>query len=427
MSPLTGTKTTHTRVGPFTFERQTMKFKKTASFGAVVALALAGVAFVAAPANAEPTTPTGGYTLAGSDTIQDVVNALVNGTSVTGSFVQVKASGVPNASFDAFPNTGSGSFIQTKSGSQFKYFLRPSGSGDGINSMIASFNLKNNGYQWSKTGSQSLQGYVDIARSSGGPKTLDSNQSSPAASDIAFVPFARDAVSYAYVEDASWSQSQKDAVAALTGADLKNLYDGTQPVAGVTLRPLLPQSSSGTRKFFLGNGGGTGLGYSNNNKPAGVATGDDATQENVATELSAVGVGAVIPFSAAGWIAQSNGAVPFNSIAAANTALGSAGSVKLGNPLSSSTTVYTGTSSLTPTAAYYASTTWGRNTYLVTALSALANDAKVAALLDPTKTGATSLAGYGTLPSTPGAVKTKFGFLAPSTTNIVYALSSDTY
>ncbi|WP_375384985.1 hypothetical protein [uncultured Microbacterium sp.] len=404
-----------------------MKFKKAASFGAVVAIALAGVAFVAAPANAEPTTPTGGYALAGSDTIQDVVNALVNGTNVTGSFVQVKTSGVPNASFDAFPNTGSGSYIQTKSGSQFKYFLRPSGSGDGINSMIASYNLKNNGFQWSKTGTQNLQSYVDIARSSGGPKTLDSNQSSPAASDIAFVPFARDAVSYAYVEDASWTQGQKDAVAALTGADLKNLYDGTQPIAGVTLRPLLPQSSSGTRKFFLGNGGGTGLGYPNNNRPAGVAAIDETKQENVATELSAAGVGAVIPFSAAGWIAQSNGAVPFNSITAANTALGATGVVKLGNPLAGSTTVFTGTTTLAPTSGYYSNSTWGRNTYLVTALSALSGDAKLTTLLNPTNTTASSLAGYGSLPSTPGAVKTKFGFLAPSTTTVVYALSSDTY
>lgn len=403
-----------------------MKIKKAASIGAVAAVALAGIAFTAAPASAEPTVATGGYTLAGSDTIQDVVDALVNGTTITGSSVRVLTAGVANASYDAFPNTGAGSYIQTKSGSAFKYFPRPSGSGDGINSMIASYNLHNNGYQWAKSGTLNIQGYVDIARSSGGPKTLDSNQASPAASDIAFIPFARDAVAYAYVEDSTWTQAQKDAVAALTQSQLQGLYNGTaQPVAGVTLRPLLPQSSSGTRKFFLG--GTTGIALGSNNDPAGVNTtnGDNAKQENVATELTVPGE--IIPFSAAGWIAQSNGAVPNNSIAAANAALGAAGTVKLGDPLAATTTVYTGSgSALVPTSAYYSNTTWGRNTYLVAPKSALTGS--LATLLDPTVTAATSLAGYGTLPSTPGAVKTKFGFLAPlNGTTIQYALSSDTY
>lgn len=410
-----------------------MKQKKVAILSAAAAITAASLAFSAVPAYAEAPVSTGGYTLAGSDTIQDVVNALVNGTWITGAKVQVTTSGVINGSYDAFPNTGPGSYIQTRtpaSATALSYFLRPSGSGDGINSMIASNNLGGT-TTWTKNSvGYNVAGLVDIARSSSGAKTTQTAATATAQS-LVFVPFARDAVSYAYVEGSSWTTAQKDAWASLDQATLKAIYQGTTTsVEGITPRPLLPQSTSGTRKFFLGSSAGQGIGIGNNNTPAGVGTGDDTFGENTAFQVLTA-PGQIAPFSAASWIAQNNGAIPFNSIAAANTALGAAGSVKLGNPVTGSPVFDTTTTpgKLTPLSGFYSDGRWGRNTYLVVPKGKYDTDAKLHNLLDPTLTNTTSLTGFSTSPSpgTPGAVKRAFGFLAPSNpTTLIYALA-ETY
>ncbi|CAN5379024.1 hypothetical protein BH11ACT3_BH11ACT3_26050 [soil metagenome] len=405
-----------------------MKNKKVATLSAAAVLTVVGLAFSALPANAEAPVSPGGYTLAGSDTIQDVVDALVNGSYASGSFVQVKAAGVVNASYDAFPNTGAGSYIQTRtpgSAAATTYFLRPSGSGDGINSMIASNNLLGT-TTWTKNSvGYNVADLVDIARSSSGAKTVQSAANATATS-LAFIPFARDAVSYAYVEGASWTSAQKATWAALDQVTLKGIYEGTiTSVDGITPRPLLPQSASGTRKFFLGSSAGQGIGIGNNNRPAGVASTDEGYQENTAAGVLTA-VGEIAPFSAAGWISQSNGVTPINSIASANATLGAAGSVKLGNPLSSSAVFDTTTNpgKLTPLIGFYSDGRWGRNTYLVVPKGKYDADTKLHALLDPAATGSTSLTGFSTSPSasTPGAVKRAFGFLQPTNgTTVIFA------
>lgn len=406
-----------------------MKKQKAAVLGATAVLTVAGLAFSAVPANAEAPVSPGGYTFAGSDTIQDVVDALINGTTVTGVPVQVKTSGVFNASYDAFPNSGPGSYIQTHapvSATDPTYFLRPSGSGDGINSMIASNNLLST-TTWTKNGvGYNVAGQIDVARSSSGPKTTQT-AATATASSLDFIPFARDAVAYAYVEGSSWTQAQKDAFASLDQPTLKSIYQGAiTNVSGITPRPLLPQSTSGTRKFFLGSSASQGIGIGNNNDPAGLGTGDNAYQENTAFGVLTA-PGEIIPFSAASWIAQSNGAIPFNSISAANTALAAAGTVKLGDPLGTGTPVFDTTTTagkLTPLTGYYSDTRWGRNTYLVAPKGTFDTDAKLHALLDPTVTNSSSLTGFGAAPTSPGAVKRAFGFLAPTNgTTITFALA----
>ncbi|MFX5622677.1 hypothetical protein ABTE00_21215, partial [Acinetobacter baumannii] len=76
-----------------------MKLKRIVAFGAAVGVALAG-AGMASAANADPITD--GYSIVGSDTLQDAVSALANGTTITGTSVKVSGNGKSLASWDAF-------------------------------------------------------------------------------------------------------------------------------------------------------------------------------------------------------------------------------------------------------------------------------------------------------------------------------------
>ncbi|MCX6500926.1 MAG: hypothetical protein NT132_00655 [Microbacterium sp.] len=78
-----------------------------------------------------------------------------------------------------------------------------------------------------------------------------------------------------------------------------------------------------------------------------------------------------------------------------------------------------------PNAAYYANTTFGRDTYLVVERARITPgdgkfDAGLAALVDPAS--ATSLTNFTAgLSGSPRRVKEKFGFLAPSQTTPIFA------
>ena len=355
-----------------------MKIKKPLILGAVASIALSTFAAVT-PAFADPVA--GSYVAVGSDTLDASMNALANGTKVTGSTVRILANGATVGSFDAF---GSAT-IQTKSGGP--YFQRPSGSGAGVNALIAS--IKGTTYG---TPAVNIAGQVDIARSSSGPGT-----NADAAGKLIYVPYARDAVAYAYYG------SSTD-LGNLTAAQLKGIYNGTITTIGsTTVNALIPQASSGTRKFFL-----SALGISSDASCPLAACTTSTLPENDASVLTA---GSIIPFSAANWIAQANG-VAQNTIPAS-------GNVVLGSP--DGIAPYTGTgSSLVPSSTFYSAAPWGRDTYLVVEYAHVDStsatyDATLAGLVDSTK--ATSLTNFSaTLASQPGSVKKKYGFLAPSTT-----------
>lgn len=368
-----------------------MKLKKVAALGAAVAVVLTGV--VSAPAFADPVSNS--YVAVGSDTLQDSMNALTNGTRLTGSFVRVLTpGGVTVGNFDAF---GSAT-IQTKPSGPT--YVRPAGSGNGRNALIASIKgLTDPNAKWNNV---PIGGQIDIARSSSGPGT-----NANSAGKLLYVPYARDAVGYAYKGgDASWAN--------LTAAQLKQIYDGTlTSVGGAAIKPRLPQSGSGTRNFFL-----NALGYSGSTpaSPAGV-TGDQTVGENDASVLAD---GEIIPFSIANWVSQANLASGVNTIPGDN-------SVKLGTPVQGQAPYSGSGSSLVPTKTVYDDTTFGRDVYLIVEFarvdqSSSSYDAGLAALVDTTD--GSSLAGFGLLNNQSGAVKKKFGFLAPSTSTPVRAYAS---
>ncbi len=369
-----------------------MKLKKIAALGAAVGLVLSGIG-LASTASAEPVSNS--YVAVGSDTLQDAMNALTNGTNASGSYVRILADGQTIGNFDAFGSPA----IQTKSGGPF--FARPNGSSAGRDALRRSID----GANWSASGNttpaRAITGQVDIARSSSGAGT-----NANAEGRLLYVPFGRDAVAYAYKGgNAEWAN--------LTATQLKGIYEGTiTSVGGATIKPRLPQTSSGTRSFFLG-----AIGVTN---PSGVADASNTTvPENDATIL---GDGEIIPFSAANWVAQSNNVASVNTIAAST-------GVSLGSPVSGAVP-FTGTApSLVPNAAFYSNTTFGRDTYLIvqrarvqssfTYTGAPSYDPVLANLVN--SASITSLTSFSLSPLAAGSVKRKFGFLAPSSTTPVAA------
>ena len=365
-----------------------LKLNKLVALGAACGIAIAGVG-VATSASAEPVSNS--YSLVGSDTLQDSMNAIVNGTTITGATVRVTSNNKTLGNFDAFGSAA----IQTKPAGAF--FGRPAGSGAGVTALRASITGANYSGNPAVPARQIL-GQVDIARSSSGP-----GGNANANGLLAYVPSGRDALGFAYKGgDSSWAN--------LTAAQLKAIYEcTTTTVGGVTVKPRIPQSGSGTRSFFLGAIGNPTLG----------SCVSDATGTTPENDASVLGANELIPFSVANWVSQANGATGINTTTASGVSFGSAVSGQA---------AFTGTApNLVPNSSYYSDATFGRDTYLVVEYARITPsdakyDASLANLVNPGVNN--SLTSFGSLSSSVGAVKKKFGFLAPSTTNIQRAYAT---
>ncbi|MCX6498977.1 MAG: hypothetical protein NTU93_09265 [Arthrobacter sp.] len=263
-----------------------MKLKSFQAIGAVCASALALGLISSAVATAEPSTPDRAFAAVGSDTIQDVWNGLTNNGPVKSV-----------ASYDAF---GTPAQIVTKTG--VTAFTRPNGSGAGVKALSASLNPGNHVYKDSAGTSFTLKkNDVDIARSSSSP--------SVAGTDLTFLPFARDAVTVAYKDAAgspgaplNLSTQQIANIFSCTAGDGVTIDGATgKPVLGtMTFTPKLPQAASGTRGFFL-----KAIGVTPNTSC--IPDAEQTYAENNGAAL--VSDGDIVPFSAAQWIAQKNGAM----------------------------------------------------------------------------------------------------------------------
>ncbi|MFK0109094.1 Ig-like domain repeat protein [Streptomyces sp. NPDC091217] len=301
----------------------------------VAAAVVAGGIALATPAVADPDAGFRQLVGVGSDTTQDVLNALagdtINGTSYSATAVK-STNGAGIASYDAIqPGTGAtGTKITTRSGGTT--FLRPNGSGAGRTALSESLtgDLDSSG--------ASVKGQVDFARSSGGP--------SNSGSALTYIPMARDAVGVAV---------KGSALDTLTVSQLHDIYTGTLTVVnGQTVHPKIPQTSSGTRKFFL-----NAIGVTNDTLSANVAV----VQENQANSALTED-GALVPFSVGSWIAQINGVSPDYSQTAA-AAGGHLASVQLPGDTGATSPVTTVNGKVTPVNAYYENSTFGRDVYNV--------------------------------------------------------------
>ncbi|MGO4785529.1 hypothetical protein [Cryobacterium sp. W22_MBD10_FK3] len=362
--------------------------KKAIAFCATVGVTLSGIA-LAAPAHADPVSNS--YSIVGSDTLEDVVSALANGTAISGASVRSTANSTTIGSFDA---TGS-PYITTKtSGVRFG---RPNGSGDGVKALSRS--IDGSKYTSATPGSPAnvvITGQVDIARSSSGG-TKDAN------GELLYVPFGRDAIAYAYKGAASGIDS-------ITASQMKSLYEcsaGFQ-IGGTTVTPIIPQGGSGTRKDFISKIGVTETSMLTVAEGGCVVEG----QEHDATTLTAE---SVMPMAVSRWIAMNTGA-----------SYDKRGTGALGSLVSGQAPVTGAGSAMVPNPAYYADTTWGRDTFLVVQYARVNSadpkyDANLDKLLDSTQ--ATGLTNSQTLISKAGAVKRKFGFLAPTAGVVAYRVA----
>lgn len=356
-----------------------MNKKKFIAMAATTGVALSVMTF-AAPAYAEPVSNS--YAVVGSDTLQDVLNALANGTAITGASVRSTAGSANIGSFDA---TGSAT-IQTKSGGV--RFGRPNGSGDGVKALSRSID----GQPFTTGGvTATITDQVDIARSSSGATVNASGA-------LLYIPFGRDGLSYAH------SGGANAAFDFIDQATLRGLFECTiTTVGGVTATPVIPQAGSGTRKDFISK-----IGTTEGALGGCVKVGQEHDTKNLA-DGSAFPANAVTAMSAAQWVAQNTGAGIDRRGAG----------VKIGSPITGVPAV-TGTgAAMVPNKPFYDNGTWGRDTYLVVENARVTAgdpkyDANLANLVSNANTKLGNTASIA--PNQAGSVKKKFGFLAPSTT-----------
>lgn len=265
-----------------------MKHTKLITGGLAALASAALVVGSSLPAHAEPVRP---YAATGSDTTQDVWNGLTNDGAPLSAI----------ANYDAFDGSGVAADTQLiKTKSNGIWFTRPAGSGNGVRSLTAAWDPAKP--QWKNKTLANEE--VDFARSSSGP--------SAAGTDLTYIPFARDAVSIAI------NTSTGISAVNLTTGQIKELYTGVDDTAndvvtfdgtgkplltGIAVQPKIPQQGSGTRSFFLTAAGVTAAQFATYiSDPAGAA----GLPENSTAAIP--NGGDLIPFSAAQWIAQSNGA-----------------------------------------------------------------------------------------------------------------------
>ncbi|WP_167138709.1 substrate-binding domain-containing protein [Diaminobutyricimonas sp. TR449] len=387
-----------------------MKNKKfigaAATFGVVASL------FLASPA-AHAEAVCDGFAVVGSDTIQDVMTGIANGTNATGLPVRASGNGKVACNYDAidpvYLKYGQTSHIQTKAfGPSFK---RPNGSGNG---QIALGRSIDGGFI-DAAGTTKIIGQVDIARSSSDPGNSVDPTSGTLTNVMAAYPFARDAVSFATNAPGLTELSQAELTSIFT---CQNLGANSRPqitVGGslVEVTPVLPQKGSGTREFILPK-------VSNNayNKdttdaqlPSCIVIGQEH-QTNFLANGNPLPANSVVVHSVAQWVAQANGV---------GTDRRGSG-FTLGSAIPGTPAVTTNAGKLVPNASFYANTTFGRDTFLVTQASrtypgSATFDTSLAALLGVSKTDfdvanipGTSLLNQSTDPDTVGGVKLAYGF-----------------
>ena len=274
--------------------------------GAVAVLVTAGFSLVGiVPANADPVTPPyPGLVGVGSDTTQDVIAGLATAIPAIGSY-------------DAFTTTGS----MIKVTSAGPSFLRPNGSTEGVKALSAAA-------QGTAYSSVPLPlDEVDFARSSSG--------ASGTGTVLTWIPFATDALGMAVHAASEWPRDIPLGSAAGDSATnqaftLRNIYRGTvtsysdSNFEPVIINPLLPQTGSGTRKFWvetvLGLTDSTVVGSNLNN----------TLQENNGTFVT--GLGDIVPFSVASYISQANhAAIASASLAPVTERRGSIALVNVGS------------------------------------------------------------------------------------------------
>ena len=228
----------------------------------------------------------------GSDTIQYLLDQLSHDYNKAHS----KAATLLYSWDATDPVTGEiGGPVETKTGCNS--ILRPDGSSAGITALEANTVDQSNPNDFC----------IDYAGSSRGPAAGDPGCTS---GGICFVPIAGDAVTWASRDATSGGT---DAPASLTRAQLKGIYEckirNWAKVGGTSapIKPFLPDTSSGTRTFWL-----TALGGGTTPITPGGCVSDDRglLQDNSGIAPVLDSPETIVPYSVADYIAQVYRAAP---------------------------------------------------------------------------------------------------------------------
>ena len=408
-------------------------FSLIAAAAALAGLAGAGIASTHT-ANAEPQqykAPLFGF---GSDTTQDVMNALggfVNGKIYT-PLVTSEATGYKQiVNFDATIPGGDASArecIATKLGSPL--ILRPNGSTEGQKVLS-----RQTGGVWysglSSTqaltdagcnSSRNVAGLVDFARSSSTPKNAVGTQ-------LTFLPFGKDALTFAYSKPKTFvgdGGTYHNAIESLTKAELTSLYtNGVLVKSDTVIIPCGIQTGSGTysiwnTKISMTSGNETtgttfcnGIGNAARlqesfgpdlkAKADAIISVSNAICDGVAGGLAVLcdDVQLVVGFAASGWVSKSNGLS--SPAPGTGVSLGKADGLTFVN---FDNTQPAG-SKWSPASEGFSSSTWNRNVFNVVLTANLDNSTGDAAIIEMFK-GSTSLI----CGSAAQAIVNAFGFLS---------------
>jgi len=236
---------------------------------------------------------------------------------------------------------------------------RPNGSSEGRRALSRAIDGTVYGPADQCGGSKVVTGLFDYARSSSGPSSGDTGTA------LTYIPFGRDALSFAYYANGVTP------VTDLTKAQLTTLFTtGPQIIGGVEVVPCGIQLGSGTYSSWNGMTTATSGQEANATATCEAAGTGTRLQENDAAALKAkgdalTGKQVIIGFSAGNFIAQGNG-VALSQLAAGvdlGTISNDGTGANLGAPYTTSTV--DGATLYAPSAAFYASTVFGRNVYNV--------------------------------------------------------------
>lgn len=297
----------------------------------------------------------------GSDTTMDVMAALggyANGKAYT-PVESTSASGRKQiASWDSRLATHTDNCIAPKLKSPTIY--RSNGSSEGRRALSRAIDGTVYGPTAQCGGSKIVTGLIDFARSSSGPSSGDTGTA------LTYIPFGRDALSFAY-----YSNGVGSPVTTLTRAQLTTLFTtGPQTISGVEIVPCGIQTGSGTYSSWNGMTTATSAQEATATATCEAAGTAGRIQENDAAALKAkgdalVGKQVIVGFSAANFIAQGNG-VALSQLAAgvdlgeiSNDGTGA----NLGKPYT--TSVVNSVTVYAPSSTFYNSTVFGRNVYNV--------------------------------------------------------------
>ncbi len=333
----------------------------------------------------------------GSDTVQDVMNAFAGFTNGT-IYTPLQATTTNKkqlVSFDAVPPVGtSGTCITAKVGGPS--FTRPNGSGAGLVALSRSLD----GTPYTSPGcggTVDISSQVDFARSSKGPAAGDTGTA------LTYIPFGRDAVSFAY-----YRASGGAAVSTLTRGDLTALFTtGPQTINGVQIIPCGIQVGSGTYNFWNtvttanATQEASSTAQCNALLPAGRAEENDGSALKARGDVAPAGSEVIIGFSAGSFLAKSNGVA--TGAPPAGVGIGSisdnGSGANIGSPLLGSAPT------LDENPTFYNDGVFGRDVYTVWGSS------KVGTGLTSDAAAKSLVVGTGSAVCTSGATIDKFGFL----------------